>query len=52
MSGVSNALFKCVWLDKNHSYSIVAKTLTSYMPDFSGDPGFLTQYKEDEGSLC
>ncbi|OAK93380.1 hypothetical protein IQ06DRAFT_236474 [Phaeosphaeriaceae sp. SRC1lsM3a] len=48
----SNQPVRCVWLDANHNNGIIAKGLTLHMPDFSGEPGILAQYKEDQDRLC
>jgi hypothetical protein len=48
----SNQPIRCVWLDANHNNGIIAKGLTLHMPDFNGEVGILTQYKEDQDRLC
>jgi hypothetical protein len=50
--GNSNQPIRCVWLDANHDNGIIAKGVTLHIRDFSGEPGLLAQYNEDQGRLC
>jgi hypothetical protein len=50
--GNSNVGIRCAWLDADHGADIIAQGLSLHMTDFSGEPGLLAQYKEDEGRLC
>lgn len=50
--GNYNQPIRCVWLDANHDNGIIAKGLSLHIRDFSGEPGMLAQYQEDERRLC
>lgn len=50
--GSSNNPPRCVWIDADHSYGIVAKGLSMHIRDFTGESALVDQYKSDQRRLC